>query len=175
MLVLKFGGTSVANAAAMLQIAAVLKEKKYPRNMVVVVSAMSGVTDMLISCYQKAGKQDNSYQEVIQQLETKHMEAIEQLVPYSYQIEVKGKIKLLLREFDIQTDAVLQQRLLAEATTAAYQEYFFVAALVGVLGILPALPWERFMHRPASDEIDSVITEAAHTPSPATSYEKDRA
>jgi hypothetical protein len=75
---------------------------------------------------------------------------------------------------DIQTDALLQQRLLAEATTAAYQDYFFVAALVGVLGILPALPWERFMHRPASDEIDTVSTETAHTPSPATSYEKDR-
>jgi hypothetical protein len=40
-----------------------------------------------------------------------------------------------------QTDTVLQQRLLAEATTIAYQDYFLVAALVGVLAMLPALPW----------------------------------
>jgi hypothetical protein len=42
----------------------------------------------------------------------------------------------------LQTDTVLQQRLLAEATTAAYQDYFLIAALVGVLSMLPALPWE---------------------------------
>lgn len=100
MLVLKFGGTSVANAQAIMQIATVLKEKAYPRNMVVVVSAMSGVTDMLVSCYQKAAQHDASYHEVIQQLETKHMEAIEQLVPFSYQIDIKGKVKLLLRELE---------------------------------------------------------------------------
>jgi aspartokinase/homoserine dehydrogenase 1 len=100
MLVLKFGGTSVSNAAAILRIADVLKEKNYPGKMLVVVSAMSGVTDMLISCYQKASQHDTSYQEVIQQMETKHMEAIEQLIPFSYQIEIKGKIKLLLRELE---------------------------------------------------------------------------
>lgn len=113
----------MANAAAMLQIAAVLKEKKYPRNMVVVVSAMSGVTDMLISCYQKAGKQDNSYQEVIQQLETKHMEAIEQLVPYSYQIEVKGKIKLLLRELEDICQGVVLLDELSDSIKARVMSY----------------------------------------------------
>lgn len=100
MLVLKFGGTSVSNAQAILQIAAILKEKAYPHNMVVVVSAMSGVTDMLVSCYQKAAQHDASYHEVIQQLENKHMEAIEQLVPFSFQIDIKGKVKLLLRELE---------------------------------------------------------------------------
>jgi hypothetical protein len=42
-----------------------------------------------------------------------------------------------------ETATVLQQRLLAEATTAAYQEYFWVAAVAGVVGILPAIPWEK--------------------------------
>jgi aspartokinase/homoserine dehydrogenase 1 len=100
MLVLKFGGTSVSNATAILRIADVLKDKNYPGKMLVVVSAMSGVTDMLISCFQKASQHDTSYQEVIQQMETKHMEAIEQLIPFSNQIEIKGKIKLLLRELE---------------------------------------------------------------------------
>ena len=123
MLVLKFGGTSVSNAAAMQQIAAVLKEKKYPHHMVVVVSAMSGVTDMLISCYQKAGKQDNSYHEVIQLLEAKHMEAIEQLVPYSFQIEVKGRIKLLLRELEDICQGVLLLDELSDSIKARVMSY----------------------------------------------------
>jgi hypothetical protein len=42
-----------------------------------------------------------------------------------------------------ETAVLLQQRLLAEATTAAYQEYFLVAALLSVIGILPALPLEK--------------------------------
>ncbi len=41
------------------------------------------------------------------------------------------------------TSAVLHQRLLAEATTSAYQEYFFLAAVAAVAGTLPALPWDR--------------------------------
>jgi MFS family permease len=41
----------------------------------------------------------------------------------------------------LQADTVLQQRLLAEATAVAYQDYFLIAALVGVLSMLPALPW----------------------------------
>jgi hypothetical protein len=73
------------------------------------------------------------------------------------------------------TEALLQQRLLAEATTAAYQEYFFVAALVGVLGILPALPWEKLIHRQTPDEVSTVIPATIHTPSSAAPYEKDYA
>ncbi|WP_168193969.1 aspartate kinase [Pontibacter sp. SGAir0037] len=100
MLVLKFGGTSVANAQAILQIASILKEKNYPDRVLVVVSAMSGVTDMLISCYQKATEHDDTYQDVLTQLEAKHMEAIEQLIPINHQIEIKGKLKLMLRELE---------------------------------------------------------------------------
>jgi EmrB/QacA subfamily drug resistance transporter len=40
----------------------------------------------------------------------------------------------------VQTTAVLQQRLLAEATTMAYQAYFLLAACTSLLAILPALP-----------------------------------
>jgi MFS family permease len=43
----------------------------------------------------------------------------------------------------VQTVALMHQRLLAEATTAAYQDYFIIAALAAVAGILPALPWEK--------------------------------
>ncbi|WP_114782567.1 aspartate kinase [Botryobacter ruber] len=100
MLVLKFGGTSVANANAIMQMASVIRDKNYPGKMVVVVSAMSGVTDMLIKCFQKAEAHDDSYQDLIQELEKKHMEAIEQLIPMNIQIDIKGRIKLRFRELE---------------------------------------------------------------------------
>jgi EmrB/QacA subfamily drug resistance transporter len=45
------------------------------------------------------------------------------------------------------TAAAVQQRLLAEATTAAYQDYFVLAAAVGTLAMLPALPWQAWCQR----------------------------
>ncbi len=42
----------------------------------------------------------------------------------------------------VRTSALIYRRLLDEATTAAYQDYFLLAALIGTLAILPALPWQ---------------------------------
>lgn len=42
-----------------------------------------------------------------------------------------------------QAAVLLQNRLLAEANMAAYQEYFLLAAIVGALSMLPALPWQE--------------------------------
>lgn len=43
-----------------------------------------------------------------------------------------------------QTAMLIQQRLLAEATTTAYQDFFLLAALVSLVAILPALPFHAF-------------------------------
>ena len=61
-------------------------------------------------------------------------------------LQWNGELAALL---SVKTSALLQQRLLAEAITAAYQDYFFVAALIGVAGVIPAIPWDkvyRFIH-----------------------------
>src|SRR5207245_8119951 len=44
----------------------------------------------------------------------------------------------------VQTMALMQDRLLAEASTAAWQDYFWFNALLAILSIFPALPcWRR--------------------------------
>ncbi|WP_207431018.1 aspartate kinase [Sabulibacter ruber] len=122
MLVLKFGGTSVANAAAIRQLISILKEKENPR-MLVVVSAMSKVTDTLISLYQKAAAQDTSYLDLLTQLETKHMEAIEELVPMNQQIEIKGRIKLIFRELEDVCRGIYLLDELSDCTKARVMAY----------------------------------------------------
>ena len=48
-LVMKFGGTSVGNSQAMLQVAQIVKDaKKDWRNIIIVTSAMAGVTNFLL-------------------------------------------------------------------------------------------------------------------------------
>ena len=51
MKVLKFGGSSVANAENINRVMAIIKETvSHDKVVVVVVSAMGGITDMLIQC-----------------------------------------------------------------------------------------------------------------------------
>lgn len=79
--VLKFGGTSVANAQNIKLVIDIVAQKSKENKLVVAVSAFSGVTDLLLSAAQKASSKDDSYRDVILQIEKKHLEAIKELIP----------------------------------------------------------------------------------------------
>lgn len=101
MLVLKFGGTSVLNSENIKKIIAIIKQKKETtKRLYVVVSAMGGVTDKLLTCANLAIKKDQSYLDIIKEIEDRHLSAIEELIPIQHHIEIKGKIKILLGELE---------------------------------------------------------------------------
>ena len=56
MQVLKFGGTSVANAENIKRVAGIIGSAVLKDKTVVVVSALGGVTDMLLQCGATAAK-----------------------------------------------------------------------------------------------------------------------
>ena len=78
MIVMKFGGTSVANADRLKNVAdIVIQEKEKHGSPVVVLSAMSGVTNMLIEGGQKA--KERSLDEalaIVKEIRQKHIDAI---------------------------------------------------------------------------------------------------
>ncbi len=82
MQVMKFGGTSVNDAKAILQVAAVVGEQlKTDPNVVVVTSAMRGVTDLLIDSAKAAARGDRQkYRDARQTLIARHRDAAEALV-----------------------------------------------------------------------------------------------
>ena len=69
MLVLKFGGTSMGSADAIKQVADIVKQKLKDSPVLVVVSAMSGTTDLLLNCGTKASATDESYKDLLKQIE----------------------------------------------------------------------------------------------------------
>ena len=73
MKVLKFGGSSVANAENIQKVAAIVLANE--EQQVVVVSALGGVTDALIKAGTLAEQTNEEYKEVLQQLEKKHLDA----------------------------------------------------------------------------------------------------
>ncbi len=80
MIVMKFGGTSVGDGAAMLRLCEIVASRR-ERQPVVVVSAMSGVTDRLLDAARLAGEGDlHASLSVVSQLRERHDAAIAQAV-----------------------------------------------------------------------------------------------
>ena len=97
--VMKFGGTSVGDAARIRTAAAIAAEATKLRSVVVVVSAMSGVTNTLIAAAGKAAAGDEAVAEAMASaLQTKHRETIEALIPFG------EKRRELLSEIDALID-----------------------------------------------------------------------
>ena len=61
MIVLKFGGTSVANAENINKTINIIAQKSKDKKLDVVVSAFSGVTDLLILAGKTASAKDKNY------------------------------------------------------------------------------------------------------------------
>ena len=81
MQVLKFGGSSVANAQNMNKVIAIVKEAVKKDKTAVVSSAISGATDGLIKIAKAAQAQDEAYLTYISDLELRHFQLIDELLP----------------------------------------------------------------------------------------------
>jgi len=98
-LVMKFGGTSVGSVEAIHQVIEIARTAKPEwRNVAIVVSAMSGVTDKLLTGAKSAATGDDSMvEQIASELRSKHLQVLEQLAPHSTQ--TRDIIKAKLDEF----------------------------------------------------------------------------
>lgn len=76
----KFGGTSVANADRYKHVAKLMTDGK-PKQVGIVVSAMSKVTDALIELADLAKAQNETYLAKLEALKKRHLETIDELLP----------------------------------------------------------------------------------------------
>jgi aspartate kinase len=97
--VMKFGGTSVGSAQAVQQVIEVARDAKAEwRNVAIVVSAMSGVTDSLLHGAKSAEQGDDSLAEsTASELRAKHLGALDELAPDA--TGERETIERLLAEF----------------------------------------------------------------------------
>jgi aspartokinase/homoserine dehydrogenase 1 len=98
MKVLKFGGTSVANAENINKVVNIVINNNEPQ--IVVVSALGGVTDALIKVGSLAEKSDETYKEILQQLEKKHLDTARALLPVTHQSSCLSMIKQQFNEIE---------------------------------------------------------------------------
>lgn len=81
MKVLKFGGTSVADAQNIVKVEHIIKKESSAHQVIAVVSALQGVTDQLIRAATCAADQDKLYVQIIKELEKRHLNLVRELIP----------------------------------------------------------------------------------------------
>lgn len=136
MRILKFGGSSVGTPDALQQVITIVEPKQKESRLVVVVSAFRGVTDQLIDISALAAKGDESYRELLSQIEERHLKAISQLFPARSRSEIITSFKLTLNELDDVLQGVFLIRELTKKTLdfiVGFGERFSALVLAALL------------------------------------------
>lgn len=76
---MKFGGTSVGSVESLLNVKRIVEAQQGP--VIVVVSALGGVTNQLIEMTRLASAHDAGYEPLLAAVRQRHMDVIEQVVP----------------------------------------------------------------------------------------------
>ena len=97
--ILKFGGTSVGSLQSISALLSILKDQQGAENPIVVLSAMSGVTNALVETAENAG-QGRDYSEELKTIEKKHFDVIRALLPANAQNPVLTKLKIYFNELE---------------------------------------------------------------------------
>ena len=141
MQVLKFGGSSVANAININKVISIVKNKSEEGRTIIVVSALGGVTDILLQCSKMAAEGDESYKEKLHEAEMRHLNTIKELITITQQSAVLSMVKTLCNELEDICNGIFLLRELSERTKdriVSYGEIFsskIIAAKLNTEGI----------------------------------------
>lgn len=98
MKVLKFGGTSVGSAENIQKVKEILMGQD--DDVIVVVSALGGITDKILSAAKMAAIGTGYFQAELTEINTRHYQTIEKLFVAEKEADVKAKTTVLLEELE---------------------------------------------------------------------------
>jgi aspartokinase/homoserine dehydrogenase 1 len=99
--VLKFGGTSVANAENIKKVKSIIRGRLGQEKVIVIVSALGGVTDDLLRCSQQAASGDEKYKSLLQEITRRHLDTARDLLPLNNQSSV---LSFVVQQFNEMED-----------------------------------------------------------------------
>src|SRR5665647_839160 len=117
MQVLKFGGSSVANAKNINSVVAIIQQaKKADDKSIVILSALGGITDALLEAVTLASKGNISYKEKLHLIEHRHLNTVKELIPLDQQSSVLSMVKKRSNEIEDTCNGVFLLRELSLRT-----------------------------------------------------------
>ena len=90
MIVSKFGGTSVGSSENIKKVIQIVQQKD--KQTAVVVSALGGITNLLIEASELALKNEDGYHSVVDEIEKRHFSTIEGLLNHDNQTVCKADV-----------------------------------------------------------------------------------
>ena len=122
MKVLKFGGTSVGSVNSILNVKQIVESQTEP--VIVVVSALGGITDKLIRTSQVAASGDMAYEAGFQEIARRHNEMIDAIIPEgAVKDELSSVVNTLLDELKDIFQGLYLIKDLSPKTSAAIVSY----------------------------------------------------
>lgn len=121
--VLKFGGSSVANAENINKVIDIIKKQSEKSNLFVIVSALGGITDLLLKAGEKAAKGNVGYKEIITEIEHRHLQVIKDLIPIKEQSPVISKVKSEINKLESLYEGIFLLNELTPKTTAVLSSF----------------------------------------------------
>jgi aspartokinase/homoserine dehydrogenase 1 len=99
MRVIKFGGSSVANAERIRRVVSIIGKAASKERVVVVTSALAGVTDALVSAANRAVRDRDASWDFVESLHERHLECLRELGVNGFSAEIDQELRRLL--FDL--------------------------------------------------------------------------
>ena len=122
MKVLKFGGTSVGSVQSILSVKQIVEAVE--GQVIVVVSALGGITDKLIIASELASKGDDSFEKEYQEIVNRHIEMVYTVIPAGEaRTTLVGKVNELLNELKNIFQGIYLIRDLSPKTSATILSY----------------------------------------------------
>ena len=162
MKVLKFGGSSVGSKESILNLKNIVESQK--DDVVVVVSALGGITDMLISTAKLAASGDEQYKISLKSMSDRHDRMIEDVISSDRHHNTKKSVSSLFDELvDILHGLYISHNLSDEIMDAivSYGERFssqIVASLVDDITLFDSREFIKTEHKSRSHIIDRELT-----------------
>ena len=121
MKILKFGGTSVANSKNIAQVASIVSNVNEKN--VVVVSALGGVTDLLLEALDIAVSGDSNFVDTLKKIEERHLEPIRASIPAQSQSSSISFLKSELNHLETILEGVMMLKETTPRTIAKVSSY----------------------------------------------------
>ena len=122
MKVLKFGGTSVADSKSISHVIEIIKKSNATKQ-VVVVSALGGITNILIDMAEKASRGDSTFKNSLPILEERHLNPIQHFIPVTHQSEIISFLKTQLNNLEELLESLFTLQELTPKSLAKVSSY----------------------------------------------------
>ena len=121
MKVLKFGGTSVADSQSLSHVIKIIKSSN--EQQLIVVSALGGITNLLIQIAESVSLGIADFQDTIQVIEERHLNLILHFIPVTHQSEVISFLKSQLNDLEELLKSIHKLRELTPKSLAKVSSY----------------------------------------------------